>query len=597
MPHSSCQPVHTFHIPVMGTGFTIDTPIHVAQYGISSVISLVDDVLIEQMRKHHTGRAGEEYHEIRDGDPDSRARRITEYLNLIDRIVKKQVDAVRKAPFETGSVITRYFEMLPDGELKHNYLTMLSTGNPEDKARMQDNLRNCIVPGSIDVNIMTKLDCDHYQNGEKLPSEYSDAKSALRGFANSSLNSSIVCSAGMNRGFYAYMANFDDFYPGADGLLKKKIVLKVSDYRSAEVQGAFLAKRCLWVSEYRIESGLNCGGHAFATKGLLLGPIMDKFREKRHVLIDKLFGMYTAALQKIGRPDVSAPFDTKITVQGGIGSASENESLFKYYHVDGTGWCTPFLLVPEVVNVDEIHLRKIAEAGPDNVYLSASSPMGIPFWNLRNSASEEIRRKHIREGRPGSICRKSYLKLDTEITDLPVCRASAAYQRRRLNLLENENLTPEQYRVKKENILNKSCICHDLAGGATIRYGIDPDANTAVCCGPNIANFSKIASLQEMVDHIYGRTSLLSNKNRQHMFINELMIYIDYLRNEYEVSSADMTQRTMDYLTEFKGNLLNGIEYYKVFADDYIETKKEAFLEELNELKIELETIQLEPAV
>jgi len=30
---------HSFHIPVMGTGFTIDTPLKVARYGISSVIS------------------------------------------------------------------------------------------------------------------------------------------------------------------------------------------------------------------------------------------------------------------------------------------------------------------------------------------------------------------------------------------------------------------------------------------------------------------------------------------------------------------------------------------------------------------------------
>ena len=36
---------HTFHIPVMGTGFTIDTPIKVAKYGISSVVSLVDDII------------------------------------------------------------------------------------------------------------------------------------------------------------------------------------------------------------------------------------------------------------------------------------------------------------------------------------------------------------------------------------------------------------------------------------------------------------------------------------------------------------------------------------------------------------------------
>ena len=44
---------HTFHIPVMGTGFTIDTPLRVAKYGISSAISLVDGVLIEQMRKFY----------------------------------------------------------------------------------------------------------------------------------------------------------------------------------------------------------------------------------------------------------------------------------------------------------------------------------------------------------------------------------------------------------------------------------------------------------------------------------------------------------------------------------------------------------------
>ena len=44
---------HTFHIPVMGIGFTIDTPIKVAHLGISSVISLVDDILIEKIRKHY----------------------------------------------------------------------------------------------------------------------------------------------------------------------------------------------------------------------------------------------------------------------------------------------------------------------------------------------------------------------------------------------------------------------------------------------------------------------------------------------------------------------------------------------------------------
>jgi hypothetical protein len=39
--------VHSFHIPVMGLAYTIDS-IRVAQYGISSVISIADDELIEK---------------------------------------------------------------------------------------------------------------------------------------------------------------------------------------------------------------------------------------------------------------------------------------------------------------------------------------------------------------------------------------------------------------------------------------------------------------------------------------------------------------------------------------------------------------------
>ena len=45
---------HSFHIPVMGTGYTIDTPIKVAHYGISSVISIIDHRLTEQMREFYS---------------------------------------------------------------------------------------------------------------------------------------------------------------------------------------------------------------------------------------------------------------------------------------------------------------------------------------------------------------------------------------------------------------------------------------------------------------------------------------------------------------------------------------------------------------
>lgn len=234
---------HSFHIPVMGTGFMIDAPLRVARYGISSVISLVDDLLIEQMRRFHCQREGEPYELIPDSNEDARALRITAYLSLLDRLIDRQVDALQASPFEPGSEITRYFEMLPDSPLRTAYEAMLATSDPEERARREAQLRPLAVPGGIDVNIMSKGDRDIYRNGEKQPAKFSDASAALRGYALSTLRSAIVFSAGFNPRLYGYTAEFDDFFPDAQGNLKKKIILKVSDFHSAAVQGKYFAKR------------------------------------------------------------------------------------------------------------------------------------------------------------------------------------------------------------------------------------------------------------------------------------------------------------------------------------------------------------------
>ena len=55
---------HTYHIPVMGTAFTAETPLRVAQYGINSVIALADDVLLERLRKIYSERHHLSYSEI-----------------------------------------------------------------------------------------------------------------------------------------------------------------------------------------------------------------------------------------------------------------------------------------------------------------------------------------------------------------------------------------------------------------------------------------------------------------------------------------------------------------------------------------------------
>ena len=183
----------------MGTGFTADTPIRLAQYGISSVISLVDDVLLEQLRKYYSEKEGLPYQEIGAGEIDSRARRITEYLNMVNGIVQSQFEELRAEPFEPGSRITRYFELLPAGEIRDSYLRMLSEPDENIKSELQKNLIELMRTGSIDVNIMTKVNRVNYREGEELPIEFNDALAALRGFANSELESAVVFSAGFNQ--------------------------------------------------------------------------------------------------------------------------------------------------------------------------------------------------------------------------------------------------------------------------------------------------------------------------------------------------------------------------------------------------------------
>lgn len=585
------QSSHTFHIPVMGTGFSIDTPLKVAKYGISSVISLVDDVLIEQMRKFHCQKNGEPYQEITKNDQDVRAKRITAYLNLVDKLVARQVKELQSSPFEKGSEITKYYEMLPDSPLKELYTQMLNTKDLSEKTSLQEELRKKAVPGSIDVNIMTKLDAAKYHDGQKLPHEFSDAMTALRGYAQSTLQSAIVFSAGINQQLYSYMTQFKDFFWDTKNSIKKKIVLKVSDYRSALTQGKFLAKKGLWVSEYRIESGLNCGGHAFASKGYLMGPILEEFKKQKNELVTMLHSAYSKACESLNIACGNQPHEISVSVQGGIGTYEEDSFLRNFYKVDRTGWGTPFMLAPDVVNIDQNSLKILADADENTSYLSESSPMNVPFWNLRNSPSEEARHQRIAEGHPGTTCPKGYIMFNSEFTERPVCVSSKTYQKFKLKALKESNLPENKKSAMMETVQAKSCICHDLAASATLTHGIDMGATPALCCGPNIAFFSKITNLEEMVNHIYGRLSVPLRQGRPHMFTQELKIYFEHLISETEKLKLDLSIHTPKYLTEFKENLLEAIHYYKQIASNFVDEQRERFIADLEMVQQKLESI------
>jgi hypothetical protein len=545
------QHVHEFHIPVMGTGFTIDSPVKVAKYGISSVVSIGDDELCETMRQYYLGVYGWDYEPIRKWEEDYRARRITGYLNLLHKIVDLEFQAIKGAPFTDGSEIQKYFEMLPDNsELKAKYLHMLSVTDSNERERLQNQLRDQMCAGSIDVNIMTKLDRQNYdQNGKLMPDDYSDALSALRGFAVSDLDASIIFSAGFNRRLYAYLDQFEDFFPDATGYIRKRIVLKVSDYRSSLTQGKFLAKKGIWVYEHRIESGLNCGGHAFATDGLLMGPILEEFKTKREELASLLVGICNETLASKSKPIFSETPDLRVTVQGGIGTANEQRFLFDHYNVHATGWATPFLLVPEATTLDDETREHLASVGSEDLYLSDISPLGVPFNTVRGTKSEAQKLERIASGKPGSPCPKGYLVSNLEFTKKPLCSAATTFQKRKLAQLKETLATDPSFEEISEKMLGKACLCEDLAAGALIAYGIENKRPlmTAVCPGPNLAYFSRIVSLADMVSHIYGRINLLNKTYRSNMFINELAMYIVYLRKEIQKAMPVVTEKQIRY--------------------------------------------------
>jgi len=580
---------HKFHIPVMGTGFTVDTPLRVAKYGISSVISIGDDFLLEQMRIFHSQKNNLPCEPIDADEEDSRALRITAYLNLVDTIVKMQVEELKKLPFEDDTDITKYFRMLPESNLKQEYTSMLKEKDQPKKLKLQNDLRKKIIPGSIDVNIMSKVDRDKVVKGVTLPPEQGIAMSAFRGFALSTLRSSIVFSAGMNRRLYNYISSFEDFLPDNEGRLKKKITLKVSDFRSAFIQGKLLAKSGVWVSEYRIESGLNCGGHAFATKGLLLGPILDEFKHKREEFVANLHEFYKIAIAKKGYSPNSTPNNVVITAQGGIGTSEENKFIIDYYKLYRTGWGTPFLLVPEVTNVDDEHLKKLANADKKDVQLSDNSPLCIPFWNLKNSSSEKNRLEFIKKGNPGSSCPKGFLKFNKELSKREICTASRAYQRMKLKDIDGKDYTFEKKEDLQKYTITKACLCRDLAGGVLIKNKIEPDALSTICCGPGIINFSKVTTLENMIDHIYGRVSLLSDTGRPHMFIKELQLYYEFIKSESDKVSQGLLEKTSSYFNEFIENINGGIAYYKKLAQEFSENQREQFLIDLDSIRMEIE--------
>lgn len=571
--------MHTFHIPVMGTGHSLDTPIRVAHLGIQSAMSVVDDQLIETLRRYYCKKWSIPYKSIPASEPDGREKRITAWLECVQTIVETRLDALRETALFSESEKDRYFRLLdPESAIGSLYRRLKrspeSARSPEDL----DELESSIKPGRIEVNIMSKVDALHPEKGEGFMSdEYRDGHSALRGVANSSLDLSLVLSAGFNPSLYSYLSEFRDFYRTTAGTIRKQIVLKVSDFRSALIQGKFLAKKGLEVTEFRIESGLNCGGHAFDAGGHLLPAILNEFQEKRHQLQETFRPLIDAFYEKREweKPSPELIEPVRLTVQGGIGTNGEHRRLTQACGMDRTGWGSPFLLVPEATCVDHATMQLLEEAGEKDLFLSAFSPLGVPFNTVRDSGSERYTSKRAATDKPGSSCPKGFLVSNTEFTENPICTASTQYQLLKIQSVKGSDL-PEPVKNRMiSGVLEKSCLCQHLGNGALIRLGIRKPSygRQSICPGPNIAWFNRTYTLEEMTHHIDGSKPSLVPKNRPHMFANELRLTVDRLIQRMdealceEEQNGNTANRIWKELRAYHTNLKASIEMVLEIAE------------------------------
>ncbi len=587
---------HTFHIPVLGLGYSIDTPAKVAQYGISSVISLVDDVLMEKLREMYCRKFELPFQSIPAKTEDYRAKRITAYLDTIQEVTRRKFEKLKESIHQKEGEIEKYIKMLPDfSQVKQKFNQFVNVDFENMKQKMGDWVNENLRMGEIDVNIMSKLDRVNTRNGEKLPDIYNDAHAAMRGFAKSKLHSSLVLSAGMNPRLYSYLEEFEDFYPDASGNLKKKITLKVSDYRSALIQGRFLAKKGIWVSEYRVESGLNCGGHAFATEGFLLGPVLEEFKANREELEQTIHEVLVKALQEKGKPVPEQPLPIKLTAQGGVGTTKEHQFLLDYYQLDSIGWGTPFMLVPEAVNIDDQTLDLLCKAKEEDLYLSHVSPLGVLFNNVRGSSKDLEKEKRAKAGNPGFSCTKKFLALNED----GICTASKQYLKSKTNELKVLELPEEEFQAKYAALTDKACLCKGLSASAYTVNGLESNEgpDVSVCPGPNLAYFSKPVSLKTMVDHIYGRTNIIERNDRPNLFLKELKMYIDYLGEKIDETLKPISEKQKKALENFQENLQKGADYYKEIFQKYKKQLEEpgtvnCMTQELEKLKDEVKGLK-----
>jgi hypothetical protein len=318
---------------------------------------------------------------------------------------------------------------------------------------------------------------------------------------------------------------------------------------------------------------------------------LEEFKTKKEELIATVFEVYNNTLKAKGRNSFTEPHAIKITAQGGIGTFEEDVFLHEYYGMESTGWGTPFLVVPEATTVDDDTLNLLCKAKQEDLVLSNNSPLGVRFHYLKGASADVEKQERIKNGKPGSPCTEKHLAFNTEFTEMPICTASSKYQKLKIAHLQSLKLPADDYQKQLTVVLDKECLCVGLSNAASKVYNVPfvkRQEAVTICPGPNIIYFSKVETLQTMTDHIYGRRNIIADKHRPHMFIAELNLYINYIKEQLEADAGkEQDKKRMKYYQEYFKNLLNGINYYRHLPGVAI-TNREQFKQALEVAEKEL---------
>ena len=132
-----------------------------------------------------------------------------------------------------------------------------------------------------------------------------------------------------------------------------------------------------------------------------------------------------------------------------------------------------------------------------------------------------------------------------------------------------------EFKIRFNKIIEKACICTGLGATAltvnNIEHRSDEGDAVSICPGPNMAYFSGIQTLQSMIDHIYGKINIIKRNDRPNLFLKELDMYVDYLKEKVKEVDGQFAEKQAEYYHTFKKNLSEGIDYYKNLFNQYAE--------------------------